>query len=135
MEKTFKAFMKANKKTKPTLKLAVSEAFLDESGKPIEWEIKALSMKEFNDAVDQATGPNGERNRDKMNNEIIAAAVVFPDLHDADLQDSYGAKNEAALVREMFEGYAGDYVKLLNAIMDYSGLNDSLTNKVAEAKN
>lgn len=132
---TFNAFLKKNKKNKPTMKLAVSEAFVDESGKPVEWEIKALSMREFNEAVDQATAPSGARDRDKMNNEIIAAAVVFPDLHDGDLQESYGVENEAALVREMFDGYAGDYVKLLNAIMDYSGLNEPLTEKVAEAKN
>lgn len=132
---TFNAFLKKNKKSKPTMKLAVSEAFLDENGKPVEWEIRALSMKEFNDAVDQATAPNGGRDRDKMNNEIIAAAVVYPDLHDGDLQDSYGVENESALVREMFDGYAGDYIKLLQAIMDYSGFNEQLTDKVAEAKN
>lgn len=135
MKANFNAFLKANKREKPTLKLAVSEAFLGEDEKPVEWEIKALSMAEFNEAVDKATAPNGMRDRDQMNNDIIAAAVVFPDLTDGDLQDSYGVVDEAGLVREMFRGYAGDYVKLLNAIMDYSGLNESLTDKVAEAKN
>jgi len=64
----------------------------------------------------------------------IVASVVFPDLHNAELQDSYGVKEPEDLLFAMLDE-AGDYQRLSAFIQNYNKLNVTMDEKIEEAKN
>lgn len=66
--------------------------------------------------------------------ELIASAIVFPDLLDADLQDSYGVKTPTELLKEMVDD-PEEYNKLAEFIQEFNGLDETVNEKVEQAKN
>ena len=60
--------------------------------------------------------------RVKYVSETTAAAVVFPDLKNADLQKVYGVIGEASLLRKML--YANEYSLLTDAVQELAGVAD-----------
>ena len=110
----FSRFMKANKIAKPNEKYAPTTSLQDENGNPLEWEFKHITSKE-NEALRDActievpvTGkPNIYRPKVKTAEylaEMIVASTVYPDLYDAELQDSYGVKTPKELLYAMVDG-------------------------------
>ena len=93
-------FLKKNKKTKENLRLAATTTLTDEKGKPLTWEVRPLTTKEDNAlreecTVDvQVTGKPGmfrpKFNANRYLARMAAACVVYPNLNDKELQDSYG---------------------------------------------
>jgi hypothetical protein len=65
--------------------------------------------------------------------KLIAASVVFPDLYDAQLQDSYGVKTPEELVVEMVND-SGEWNAFIQFINQFNGFI-SLQEQVEEAKN
>ena len=138
----FAAFMAQNVEKVENKKVVVSHRFKDENGKPIEWEIRAITSDENNDLMRRATvnvpvqGQRGamtrEMDRQKYVAMMVATSVVFPDLRDAELQDSYGAKTPEELLGKML--YLGEYAELASAVTELSQLDD-LDAEVTEAKN
>ena len=139
-----KHFLKTNKKVKPNTFYAASENFLDQDGKPLLWEIKPLSTQDNERIKDECTTIIETRDKGfKAHPKIdikalqakqIVASVVFPDLHNAELQDSYGVKEPEDLLFAMLDE-AGDYQNLVQFIMKFNKLNVSLDEKIEEAKN
>ena len=139
-----KLFLKANKKVKPNAFYAASENFLNENGKSLEWEIKPLSTEDNERIKDECTTIIETRDKGvKMHPKIdvkalqakqITASVVFPDLHNAELQDSYGVKEPEELLFAMLDS-AGDYQNMVMFIQTYNKLNVSLDDKIETAKN
>lgn len=66
--------------------------------------------------------------------EMAAACIVFPDLRDADLQDSYGVRNETELLKRMIP-LEGELSELEAFVSRINGLDMELDNKAEEAKN
>ena len=62
------------------------------------------------------------------------AAVVEPDLHNAELQDSYGVMSAEALIVEMVDN-PEEFGELATFVQEYSGIDETLQEKVDEAKN
>ena len=64
---------------------------------------------------------------------LLAASVVEPNLHDKDLQDSYGVMTPEELVQEMVDD-PGEYSDFSTFVQQYNGFT-SMDDKVEEAKN
>jgi len=134
-------FLKSNKKVKENAFYAASENFLDENGKPILWEIKPLSTADNEDIKEECTTIEtvGRRMYPKIDSKKIAAkqvvaSVVYPDLYNAELQNSYGVKEPDELLYAMLDE-AGEYQNLVMFVQNYNKLNVTLDEKIEEAKN
>ncbi len=137
-------FMKQNKKIQENVKFAVTKSLLDENGEPLEWEIRPLSTKENQIIREDCTievpvaGKKGlfrpKVNTNKYLSKLVAASIVYPDLYNKELQDSYGVMSPEELLQEMVDN-AGEYNSLVEFIQKVSGFDISLSDKVDEAKN
>ncbi len=140
----FSRFMKANKMVKENEKHIVTESLRDENGKPLEWEFRHISSKENEEIREQCTidvpvtgKPNVYRPRLKSAEYIrkmIAASIEYPDLYDAQLQDSYGVMTPEDLLLEMVDD-PGEYNMLAEYVQKFQGFQSSFQEKVDEAKN
>ena len=142
MTSKFSAFMAQNVARIEYKKIVVSNRFKDENGKPIEWEIRALTNEENDELQRRAMvnvpvmGQRGAFTREldnvKYSAMLLAASVVYPDLNDAELQDSYGVKTPEALINKML--YMREATVLAQEIAKLSNF-DNLPEAVTEAKN
>lgn len=137
-------FLKKNKVLKKNTFYPATKSLCDENGNPLQWEIRALNTRE-NDQIREDCmfevpikgKPNQFRlklNTSKYIAKMIAACVVFPDLYDKDLQDSYGVNTPEDLIKEMVDDY-GEYNDFAAFIQSFNGFDSSLDDKVEEAKN
>lgn len=140
----FAKFMKANKIVKVNEKYAPTVSLVDDSGNPLKWEFKAITSKE-NEALRnactievQVTGKPGvyrpKVNTDQYLSKLIVASTVYPDLYDAELQDSYGVKTPEELLYALVDN-AGEYQDLTIWMQKFQGFTKSFEEKVDEAKN
>lgn len=137
-------FLKKNKIQKQNAKYAVTKTLCDEKGKPLEWEIRAISTMENEKLREECTievqvpgKPNLYRPRvlsGKYIASLLAASVVYPDLQNAELQDSYGAMNPEELVQLMVDDPV-EYNAFVEFVQNFSGLENSMQEKIDEAKN
>lgn len=137
-------FMKKNKIVKANATFAATQSLCDENGEPLLWEIRTIPTKEDERIRDSCTievpipgKPNMYRNKvnaSKYITKLLAAAVVFPDLLNAELQDSYGVKTPEDLIQEMIDN-TGEYTAFTAFVQKFNGFNISLDEKVDEAKN
>lgn len=131
------AFLKQNKKTTDTVKFAASKAFVDENGKPVEWEIKPLKSREADKIRSECNtyGKGGKVKSDtaKFNRAVAAACTVFPNLNDAELQDSYEVMGAEELITEMLDK-DGEFQAYVKKCLEVSGYENN-AELVEEAKN
>lgn len=147
--KTLAGFMKPNKIETPNVFYAASKAFLDENERPLLWEMKAITSDE--DAklraecykVVPVIGKNGKPLKSQTVKEFQAemytaklavACIVFPDLMNAELQDSYQVKNPTSLLRVMLN--PGELSDLMIKAQELCGFDNEMEEDLtAEAKN
>lgn len=137
-------FLKKNKKTKENTKFVATKSLCDEKGKPLEWEIKPLSTRESDEIRESCTieipikgKPNMFRqkvNASKYGAKMLASSVVYPDLLNAELQDSYGVSTPEDLIKEMVDD-PGEYNEFLAFVQEFNGYDITMEEKVEEAKN
>lgn len=136
-------FLKKNKKVKENTTFPVTKSLTDEKGTPLMWVIRPVSTSE-NDALRdecmidvQIPGKPGmfrpKLQSSKYIAKLLAASVVEPNLHDKDLQDSYGAMTPEELLKEMVDdpGEYGDFSAFVQKFNGFTNMED----KVNEAKN
>lgn len=139
----FSAFFKENVIVRENVKIPVSDRILDKDGKPVEWEIRALSISEDEniqkDCQIQIPVP-GKRgvfttrlDTPKYVRKLAVACTVYPDLHDQDLQNNYGVMGAEALLAKML--LPGEYAAYLDRIQEICGYDESLGELEEEAKN
>lgn len=131
------AFLKQNKKGIENVKYVASQRFVDENGKPIEWEIKPISSKKadlIREACTIQKGKNIKVDSKKFNKMMAVECTVFPNLNDAELQNSYGVMGAEQLIQELLD-IDGEYQGYINKILDVCGYNKSEQELVDEAKN
>ena len=139
--KSFDAFLKTNKIEKQNEFIPVSQAFQDEDGNPILWEVRQLTNDEMKyikkTCVKQTRDKRGnvsmETDTDKMLGLMAATSTVYPDLKNAELQNSYGVLGEVALLEAMLS--AGELMVYQHEINRIHGFDVSFDDKVEEAKN
>ena len=105
----FSVFMAGNAIKDETVKYVASKRFLDAKKKPVEWELKSISS-DLDEALRKdctkkvpIPGKRGQYNQevdtDKYIGKLCVACTVYPDLNNAELQDSYGVKGADALLK------------------------------------
>lgn len=137
-------FLKKNKKTKENLKIAATRSLTDEKGEPLVWEIRPLTTKEDSALRDECTmdvqvkGKPGMYRPKFYGNRYLAkmaaACVIYPNLNDKELQDSYGVMGAEQLIQEMIDD-PGEYNEFMSRIQAYHGFDQTFQEKVDEAKN
>lgn len=140
---SFKQFMKDNKKTKDNVQFAATKSLLDEEGKPLKWTIRTLTTKE-NDLIrdecmtDIPVKGKAGMYRPKLDTskyivKMMCSAIVEPDLHSKELQDSYFVMTPEELLKEMVDN-PGEYSDFAGFIQEHCGFS-TLSDLVEEAKN
>lgn len=137
-------FLKENKIKKENVQYAATKSLTDEDGKPLLWEIRPLASKETNKMTEDCTiqeqipgKPNMFRNKidsTKLLTKMMVASIVFPNLNDKDLQDSYGVMTPEDLITEMIDN-PGEYNEFGKFINEFNGFNEGVNEKVEKAKN
>lgn len=136
-------FFAQNKVKKENVFYTASDSFLDGQGEPLKWELKAITSKEDSKirqictTQKQIKGKKNQFTRD-FNSELYmaklaAACIVFPDLLNAELQDSYGVKNEIDLLEIMLS--PGERTNLSEKISELCGFDVEIDELVEEVKN
>ncbi|MDF2881573.1 MAG: XkdN-like protein [Clostridiaceae bacterium] len=153
-------FLAGNAVKEEVTKFAVSERFLkpveDDAGnpvidnvtnqqktEPVEWELAPITSKQSKDIKKSCTkrvpSPVNknivvpETDFDSYLCKLAVACVQYPDLNNADLQDSYSVVGAENLIQTMLKD--GEYQNLLNKIQEINGFDIGLQDKVNEAKN
>ncbi len=137
------AFFAQNAKKVDNTFIVASERFLDPlTSDPMKWEVQCVTAKVNVDTRKACTrnvpvaGRKGQFTQDFDANAYLASisvkCTVFPNLHDAALQQSYGVNGAEQLIQTMltpaeFEDYS-------TAILKVNGFKDS-EEMVEEAKN
>lgn len=136
------AFMSPNVEHVANARFAASPRFKGEDGKPLEWEICCISADEYarvrNSCVKQVPVPGKKGQYTQQMDtfafqaKICARCTVFPDLTNAELQNSWGAaKPEELLAKMLVGGELEDYATEVFQINGFK-TEDEL---VDEAKN
>lgn len=149
----FSVFMAGSAVKDETVKYVASKRIgkpvLDKKGEPTgeiipeEWELKAIDS-ELDEAIRKEctkrvpiAGKRGQYNQetdtDKYIGKLCVACTVYPDLNNAELQDSYCVKSADALLKKMLK--PGEYTEYKAKIMEVNGYDMSMEELVDEAKN
>lgn len=136
-----KAFLCSDNIKLENEKFILSTRFRDEKGKAIEWEIRAITAKEDEEIRSMCTKmvntqkgiPLPELDTNKYMGKLAARCTVYPNLLNAELQDSYNVKGEDELLKAMLT--PGEYMAYLTSIQDINGFNGTLRGMVIQAKN
>lgn len=116
-------------------KVVISDRFV-ENGKPVEWELRAVSEKENGALEREYTKTNkktGTQTLDRVGfgHALAAAGVVYPDLTNAELQKAYDTVGAENVLEKMLT--VGEFAKLSEEVSTLSGLDmgdiDELTEK------
>lgn len=148
--KTLAGFLKPNKIETPNVFFPASKSFLDEKGEPLLWELRAITSDEDDKLktecykVVPVIGKNGkplkaqtvkEFQGDLYITKLAVACVVFPDLMNAELQDSYQVKNPISLLRAMLS-LPGELSGLKIKVQELCGFDNEMEEDLTdEAKN
>ena len=138
----FAVFMAGNALKDEVVKYVASKRFAVK-GKPVEWEIKSIDS-DLDEALRRectkkvpVPGKRGQYNQevdtDKYMAKMCVACTVYPNLNDAELQDSYGVKGADALLKKMLK--PGEYTEYTAKVMEVNGYDMSMEELVDEAKN
>lgn len=141
--KTLSAFFAQNAKRIENTKYVASKRFIDpETKKPVEWEIQCITADEnmkirkrfFTQSP--VPGRKGQFTQTFDANGYSAAiavrCTVFPDLNDAELQNSYGVMGAEALISTMLS--PGEFEDYAEAVLIANGFQEP-DEIVEEAKN
>lgn len=135
-------FLAGNAEKRENKKIVVSNRFKDTNGKPVEWEIRSISAEE-DDLIRKActkkvpiVGKKNQFTQDFDANKYLAklagAAVVYPDLNNAELQNSYGVMGAEQLIIKML--YKDEFDFLTEQLVSEAETND-VNELIEEAKN
>lgn len=142
MSKSLSAFMRPNVAEIQNARFAPSPRFVGEDGKPVEWEIRCISADEYakirSSCIRQVPviGKKGQYTQQldtyTFQAKVAAACTVFPDLTNAELQDSWGVATPEQLVGVMLIG--GEFDDYITEVFEVNGFKDE-PELVDEAKN
>lgn len=142
MSKSLSAFMRPNVEQVVNAKYAASPRFKGEDGKPLEWEICCISADEYarirSSCIRQVQVP-GKKNQFTQQldtytfqSKVCARCTVFPDLNDAELQNSWGVMKPEELVGAMLIG--GEFDDYVAEVFQVNGFKTE-NELVDDAKN
>lgn len=141
MAENLSAFFKENSKQIAPEDYAVSDRFTDADGKTLNWTLKAVSAQrntELRDENMEQVPVSGKAGAYAMQldtkdyfSSLIGETVVYPNLHNAELQDNYGVKTPEELLGAML--LPGEYDQLLAEVQKVNGyMNEGKKAQVVE---
>lgn len=115
--------------------VVISNRF-QEDGKPVPFVIKSVSEAENKDLMKKHTkrDKKGQENFDRYEyiHELVAQAVVEPNLTNAELQGRYGLGISKCLSNML---NVGEFAELSQAVQELSGLDVDINDDIDEVKN
>ncbi len=137
---SLKSFLRQNAIKPENVKVAISDRFLDEDGKPELWEMQPIDEM-YNQRIKDSCMRRSSKKRGipEMDTSLYTlrlatASVVYPDLKDAELQASYGAVGEEELLKAML--LPGEIANLYLKVQEVNGFDRDLVEEdKEEAKN
>lgn len=142
MADSLKAFLAENAIKAEVEEYVASERFVDADRKPIPWRIQPLTAERCTQLLNSCKKKEfvpGSRevtirtDSDKFVQTLVTECVVFPNLNDAELQDSYGCTNAGELVKKMLT--PGEFTDLANTVQEVNGYEVGMKDKIQRAKN
>ena len=135
MERSLQAFLNPVKVENELI--IVSDRF-KQDGKVVKWEIRAITSEENTSIMKKNTRRVKKLNQEIFDrngymNELVAAAVVYPDLKNSELQMAYGVMGEVNLLSKML--LVGEFMTLSEAVQKLSGLDIEDEDQVEAVKN
>lgn len=116
--------------------VVISDRF-KENGKAVPFVIRPITQEENERLIKKHAKKDKKGNetfdRISYNHELTAAAVVEPDLDNAELQKAYGVLGRAKTLAKML--YVGEFAALFEAVQELSGLDKDINEDIEEAKN
>ena len=106
-------FYRENRKDREEREVLLAERTLADGGQML-WRIRPMSQRE-NESIWKRCGED-EKRYEAM---VLAESVVFPDLKDAALQNSYGVVGAERLLGKLL--LAGEYDRLKEAVEEVNG--------------
>jgi len=141
MAENLSAFLKQNVDVVNETEYVASKR-IKVNGEPIAWKIKTLATEETERMrkkytkriTDRITRQSEERfDATAYNEDVLSKAITYPNLYDAELQDSWGVTEPVELVKAMLT--PGEYADLLAAVTEAQGYDVGMEDKVKEVKN
>lgn len=142
MEENLQSFLADHAIKAENVKYVASQRFVDKERKPIEWELRVLSNDESDQILKECKKKEfvpGTRDfkvvtdNEKFATELVCASVVYPDLNNAVLQDSYNAVGAADVLKKMLT--PGEFTDLLYTVQEVNGFKVGMADKIKKAKN
>lgn len=135
----FNSFFKQNAKVVENKKVTISERFIKDNGEIETFEIRAISAQDDQLLRGNCTvikDINGQKvpmvDSAKYQAMLCAACIVYPDLGNAELQDSYGVKTKQDLLTSML--LPAEFQDLATEVNKVNGFK-TLGELTKEAKN
>lgn len=136
-------FLSENIEKEEVVKYAASKRFKDEKGNAVEWEIGCVTSDEderIRKSCTKKVQVPGKKNMftpetdyDKYLGLLAVRCIKYPQLNNAELQNSYGVMGEDALLKIMLK--PGEYQDLLKKVQEINGFDTGMDELVEEAKN
>lgn len=137
------AFMAQNAQKIDNVKHVASKRFIDDKGKPMEWEVKCITVTE-DEAIRKSCTKRvqvpGKKNMYTPETDynlylgkLAVTCTVFPNLNDAELQNSYGVMGADVLLKTMLN--SGEYTDYIAKIQEINGFEATFEDTVEDAKN
>lgn len=144
MAQNLELFFAKNKAKTENQFYPATKSLCGADGKPLMWEIRKIPIDEceairkdctFNKQIPGKRGlTQTVFDSERYTKMIVCAAVVYPPLDNAGLQDSYGVKTPEDLILKMIDDL-GEWTDLQNTVYELNGITESMDDKVEEAKN
>lgn len=142
MAKSLSAFLAQNAEKVENKSFVASTRFKDENKKPMKWELCCITAGEnqkLRKSCMKSVPVQGKRGQYTQEFDsatyqakLAVKCVAFPDLNDAELQESYGVMGAEQLISAMLT--AGEFDELVAAILEHNGFRDD-GELIDEAKN
>ena len=121
--------------------MADDSNFEIENKKPVEWILKPVSSQIDEDLRKQATitkkNTSGQSQLELDVNKYIGllavACTIYPNLNDANLQNSYAVMGADSLLKKML--LPGEYANYLLKVQEICGFDQKIDNMIKQAKN
>ncbi|MEG0565832.1 MAG: phage portal protein [Hungatella sp.] len=116
--------------------VVVSERFV-EDGKAVPFVIRPILQSENDTLIRKHTKKDKKGNeifdRVAYSQELVAMAVIEPDLENADLQKAYGVLGATKTLTTML--YLGEFATLSEEVRELSGLDEDINEEIETVKN
>lgn len=134
------AFFAQNAAAAQVEEVVVSDRFQDEHGAAVPWRLRSMTEEEnetIRKSCQRKVKDKGvvsyETNTDEYLAKLAVASVVFPDLKNAELQQSYQVMGADQCLRKML--LPGEYATLVQKVQQINGFDKSINELADEVKN